>query len=46
MLGYGLSLAAAELAWLDSTLTRLSQAAALPVEATENKKRGFVTPTT
>ena len=43
MLGYGLSLAAAELAWLDSTLTRLSQAAALPVEASENKKRGFVT---
>ncbi len=46
MLGYGLSLAAAELAWLDSTLTRLSQPAALPVEATENKKRGFVTLTT
>jgi PadR family transcriptional regulator AphA len=42
MLDYGLSLAAAELAWLDSTLNRLSRPS-LSVEAAESEKRGFAT---
>jgi PadR family transcriptional regulator AphA len=42
MLGYGLNLAAAELAWLDSTLARLSQPS-LSAEAAESEKRGFAT---
>ena len=42
MLNYELSLAAAELAWLDSTLARLSQPS-LFVEAAENEESGFVT---
>jgi len=42
MLDYGLSLAAAELAWLDSTLNRLSRPS-LPVEAAESEKRSFTT---
>jgi PadR family transcriptional regulator AphA len=41
MLDYGLSLASAELAWLDSTLARLSQPS-LFVEAAESEERGFV----
>jgi DNA-binding PadR family transcriptional regulator len=41
MLDYGLSLATAELAWLDSTLARLSQPS-LFVEAAESEERGFV----
>jgi PadR family transcriptional regulator AphA len=45
MYGYGLSLAAAELVWLDSTLARLSQTS-LPVEAAENQEPDFVTLTT
>jgi hypothetical protein len=40
MLDYELSLAAAELAWLDSTLARLSQPS-LSVEAAENEQRSF-----
>jgi PadR family transcriptional regulator AphA len=42
MLDYELSLAAAELAWLDSTLARLSQPS-LSVEAAENEERSLVT---
>jgi DNA-binding PadR family transcriptional regulator len=42
MLDYELSLAAAELAWLDSTLARLSKPS-LSVEAAENEERGFAT---
>ncbi len=42
MYSYGLSLAAAELAWLDSTLARLSQTSP-PAEAAENQEPGFVT---
>jgi DNA-binding PadR family transcriptional regulator len=42
MLDYGLSLASAELAWLNSTLVRLSQPS-LSVKATENEDSGFVT---
>jgi PadR family transcriptional regulator AphA len=42
MLGYGLSLAVAELAWLDSTLARLSQPS-LSVEAAENEESSFAT---
>jgi len=42
MLDYGLSLAAAELAWLDSTLARLSQPS-LSVEAAENEESSFAT---
>ncbi|MFN2272553.1 MAG: PadR family transcriptional regulator [Anaerolineae bacterium] len=42
MLDYGLSLAAAELTWLDSTLTRLSQPSSL-VEAAENEEGSFIT---
>ncbi len=42
MLDYGLSLAAAELAWLDSTLNRLSRPS-LSVEAAESEKRSFTT---
>jgi PadR family transcriptional regulator AphA len=42
MFSYGLSLAVAELAWLDSTLARLSQPS-LSVEAAENQEHGFVT---
>ena len=42
MLDYGLSLAAAELAWLDSTLARLSQPS-LPAETAENEEGGFGT---
>lgn len=42
MLEYELSLAAAELAWLDSTLVRLSQSS-LSVETAEGGERGFVT---
>ncbi|MBN1975996.1 MAG: PadR family transcriptional regulator [Anaerolineae bacterium] len=42
MLDYGLSLAAAELTWLDSTLARLSQPS-LSAEAAENEESGFVT---
>jgi PadR family transcriptional regulator AphA len=41
MLDYGLSLAAAELAWLDSTLARLSQPSP-SVEAAENEEDSFV----
>jgi DNA-binding PadR family transcriptional regulator len=41
MLDYELSLAAAELAWLDSALARLSQPS-LSVEAAESEERGFV----
>jgi hypothetical protein len=41
MLDYGLSLAAAELAWLDSTLARLSQPS-LFAEAAESEERSFV----
>ena len=41
MLDYGLSLATAELAWLDSTLARLSQPS-LFVEAAESEERSFV----
>jgi PadR family transcriptional regulator AphA len=41
MLDYGLTLAAAELAWLDSMLARLSQPSP-PVEAAENEGRSFV----
>jgi DNA-binding PadR family transcriptional regulator len=44
MLDYGLSLAAAELAWLDRTLARLSQPL-LSGEAAESKDPGFVSPT-
>jgi PadR family transcriptional regulator AphA len=40
MLDYGLSLASAELAWLDSTLARLSQPS-LFVEAAESEERSF-----
>jgi PadR family transcriptional regulator AphA len=40
MLDYGLSLATAELAWLDSTLARLSQPS-LFVEAAESEERSF-----
>jgi PadR family transcriptional regulator AphA len=42
MLDYELSLAAAELAWLDGTLARLSKPS-LSVEAAENEDRGFAT---
>jgi PadR family transcriptional regulator AphA len=42
MLGYGLNLAAAELAWLDSTLARLSQPS-LSAEAAKSEERGFAT---
>lgn len=42
MLDYGLSLAAAELAWLDSTLARLSQPS-LSAEAAENEESSFST---
>jgi PadR family transcriptional regulator AphA len=42
MLDYELNLAAAELAWLDSTLARLSQPS-LSVEAAENEESSFVT---
>ena len=42
MLDYGLSLADAELAWLDSTLARLSQPS-LSAEAAENEESGFAT---
>ena len=42
MLDYELSLAAAELAWLDSTLARLSKPS-LSVKAAENEERGFAT---
>jgi DNA-binding PadR family transcriptional regulator len=42
MLDYGLSLAAAELAWLDSTLARLSQPSP-STETAENEASGFVT---
>jgi len=41
MLDYGLSLAAAELAWLDSTLARFSQPA-LSAKAAESEERQFV----
>jgi DNA-binding PadR family transcriptional regulator len=41
MLEYGLSLATAELAWLDSTLARLSQPS-LFVEAAESEEGSFV----
>lgn len=43
MLDYGLSLAAAELAWLDSTLARLSQPL-LSGEAAESEESGLVSP--
>jgi DNA-binding PadR family transcriptional regulator len=42
MLDYGLSLAAAELAWLDSTLARLSQPS-LSAETAENEGDSFAT---
>jgi hypothetical protein len=42
MLDYGLSLAAAELAWLDSTLARLSQPS-LSAETAENEESSFAT---
>jgi hypothetical protein len=42
MLDYELSLAAAELAWLDSTLVRSSQSS-LSVETAEDGERSFVT---
>jgi DNA-binding PadR family transcriptional regulator len=42
MLDYELSLAIAELAWLDSTLARLSQPSLL-VEAAENEESSFAT---
>ncbi|MFL7791894.1 MAG: PadR family transcriptional regulator [Anaerolineae bacterium] len=42
MLDYGLSLAVAELAWLNSTLARLSQPS-LSAEAAENKESSFAT---
>jgi len=42
VLDYGLSLATAELAWLDSALVRLSQPS-LSVEAAEGEESGFVT---
>jgi PadR family transcriptional regulator AphA len=41
MLDYELNLAAAELAWLDSTLARLSQPS-LSVEAADSEERSFV----
>ena len=42
MLDYGLSLAAAELTWLDSTLARLSQPS-LSAETAENEESSFAT---